>query len=382
MPTWRLPVLLVVPFVAVACKFTAPAATDAGADGSGGDGPNVPHVQFAELATTTAESTQTIVVVSLDQPSQGVSTVRLDITGTATAQLDFAVADGTIVTFQDTEQTAMVAIGEVDDALDEDDEVMTLALAAPSANLALGTVAQATHTISDNDATPTVSFMAASSNVAESAGLVTVAVVLSAASGRTVTVPFSIASASATNPTDFVATASPLTFTPGTTTQLISFGIVNDTLDELDDPVVIALGSPTNATAAGLTQHTLSILDDDAASIVQFDPAQLDGVASEGNSGTTPFTYDVVLNKASGLPITVQIDFSGDANSGDFTTLGVPVAFAPGEVRKTITLQIIGDTVDEGGTTDTIIMTINPVGTTNASVGSVDERQHVIGDDD
>ena len=344
----------------------------------------LPRVQFAELTSSTVESTQTLLVLSLDKPSEGVSTVRLDITGTATPVQDFTLASGTIITFQDHQQTAMVSIGEVDDALDEDDEVMTLTLAEPSANLVLGAGAHSTHTITDNDATPTVSFAVVSSSVAESAGSVTVAVSLSAASGRTVTVPFTVSSATATTPADFTVSTSPLTFAPGVTTQLITFSIVNDTLDEIDDAVSISLGTPTNATALAPTQHTLTILDDDGPSTVQFDPLQADGEANEGNPPTitTNFTYDVVLNRPSGRSISVQIDFTGDADAGDFTALGIPVTFQPGEVRKTITLQIIADNVNEPGASDTVIMTINPAGSTNCVVGANDERRHQITDDD
>ncbi|MEO8703748.1 MAG: Calx-beta domain-containing protein [Kofleriaceae bacterium] len=460
----------------------------------------LPRVQFVQLATTAVESVQTMLAVTLDKPAEGVTTVEVKLGGTATRVEDYTIADHTVVTFQNGEQSAMVPIGEVDDALDEDEEQVTFLLENPSANVLVGAVSQASHTMTDNDDEPTVGFTATTSTLAESGGTttvevrlnvpsgrqvtvnfdrantstaqspqdatvtgapgmlvfakgqvsktisvavvddtldedtetvnlvlsgatnaqltgaahslsitdndnppniafmvatqsvteastdVTIAVVLSTASGKTVTAPFAAigAGSTANDPADYtVTTASPLTFAPGTTMQLVTVNIKQDTLDEPDETATFTLGAVTNATKVAPLAHTLTIVDDnDVAPVVQFDPLQADRAIAEGDAGTTPFTYDVVLDRASGFTVDVAIAFTGDADAGDFTASGLPVSFAPGQTRKTITLNIIGDTQPENGSSDQIIMSIDPGLTTNATVGTVDERTHTILDDD
>jgi hypothetical protein len=459
----------------------------------------LPRVSFARAETTSSEASPSMIEIVLDAPSQGASTVELALSGTATEGEDYTLANNTVVSFGDGATSAMVAIGEIDDALDEDDlETLVLALQNPSSNLILGAQATAVHRIADNDASPGVGFQAATTSRNENAGTVNVIVALTAVSGRDVSVDYAVAAGStavvpadatlspapgtlviakgqtqvtiavtivddvldepderldlvlqnavnatlgtathqltivdndapptisfevsgvtrgegtatvnalvvlsgpsgrtinapfsigntttATTPADFtVSTPSPLVFTPGTTMLPITITIVQDDLDEPDELVALVLGNASNATEVAPTTFTLTITDDDDPSVVQFDPLQADGSAPEGNPppGTRNFTYDLVLDRPSGFTITVPIDFSGDADEGDFTASGVPVVFAPGETRRTITLSIIADLLPEPGPSDTIIMSIGTP--TNATVGANDERRHDILDDD
>ena len=69
----------------------------------------------------------------------------------------------------------------------------------------------------------------------------------------------------------------------------------------------------------------------------------------EGQSGTTPFVFTVALSEASATPVTVDFNTRGDsAESGsDFTPTSGTLTFAPGELTKQITVQVIGDTALE-----------------------------------
>lgn len=69
----------------------------------------------------------------------------------------------------------------------------------------------------------------------------------------------------------------------------------------------------------------------------------------EGQTGTTPFVFSVSLTEPSTSPVTV--DFStrnGTALAGsDYIATSGTLTFAPGEVTQQITVQVIGDTVEE-----------------------------------
>ena len=69
----------------------------------------------------------------------------------------------------------------------------------------------------------------------------------------------------------------------------------------------------------------------------------------EGQSGTTAFVFTVELSEPSASPVTV--DFSTRNNSAvagsDYVAASGTLTFAPGEVTKPITVQVIGDTIAE-----------------------------------
>jgi large repetitive protein len=351
-----------------------------------------PSVGFATAATTIAEGgLSTTVEVALSAPSGRAVSVDYTAGGNATSPGDGVVvgAPGTL-TFARGETTKTITVAVIDDSLDEADEDFDLALSSP-VNASL---ARANHevTITDDDSAPQIAFVAATSSVGEANTTVEIAVALSAPSGRTVTAPFALVAGpnpAATDPADYTLAASPLVFDPGVTSRTITVAIKNDAIDEPDEEIRLGLGVVVNATKGALAQHALTITDDgDPASIVQFDPAQSDRLVDEGDAGTTAFTYDLVLDKASGFPVTASIAFTGDADAGDFTSnppygappLATAVVFAPGETRKTITLSIIGDSFNEPGATDVITMELTSA--TNATVGAEDERRHTIRDDD
>ena len=77
---------------------------------------------------------------------------------------------------------------------------------------------------------------------------------------------------------------------------------------------------------------------------------------NEGNSGTTAFTFTVSLSAAFGQPVTVNYaTANGTATAPeDYTAVSGTLTFAPGEVNKTLTVQVNGDTFAEGNETFTV----------------------------
>jgi hypothetical protein len=73
-------------------------------------------------------------------------------------------------------------------------------------------------------------------------------------------------------------------------------------------------------------------------------------VAVEGNSGTTPFDFPLQLSGTCTAPVDVTwktVDGTATASSGDYQPDSTVVTFAPGEVLKTITVQVNGDVTPE-----------------------------------
>lgn len=224
----------------------------------------LPRVTFTLGASSGDEAQSPTIDVTLTPASPLNTSVQIAVMGgTATANgVDYGLS-ATTVTFAPNITTASITLNVVDDALDEDAETAIIELTNPI-NVLLGTTATRTHTITDLDNPPTVSFAGASSSIGEAGVMTNVVVQLSGPSGKAVSVPFSVENTSTAANTDYaLATATPLMFAAGATMMNIQVNITQDTALEMPETVVLTLGTPTNATAVAPTTHTLTIVDDD-----------------------------------------------------------------------------------------------------------------------
>jgi hypothetical protein len=267
----------------------------------------------------------------------------------------------------------------VDDALDEDNEVTTLALSNLQ-NVSAGQTTR-TLTINDNDAPPQIDFAQASTTVDEGVGSTTIEVDLSAPSGKDVTFSLTTSGAAAVG-TDFTLPTQPITIPAGQASLNVTVTVTNDNNDEDDESAQLAFTGIGNATSGSQTTHTLTILDNDNPPQVRFDPSKGDQTVDEGNNGTQTFAYTVVLSAASGKTVSVGITRSGTASTpGDFSfgAGDIPVTFAPGETTKDVHVVVKGDNSNEAD--ETVIMTLQmPSNGTNA--GNNQTRTHTIKNDD
>lgn len=261
---------------------------------------------------------------------------------------DFAAASGRLTFLPgDTSEFAVVTVHG--DDLDEEDETFAVTLAAPvNATIEDGT---ATGLILDDDPAPSVSV---SDAPGENAGplregdgrRLSFVVTLSAASSRTITVPYDVVGGTATTD-DFVPVSGELEFAPGATTRSVDVDVLDDAVDEEDtETVTVTLGQPSNATL-GVARATGYITDDDDEPALSI----ADERVREGDSGTTPMTFTVTLSALSERAVsvryeTVQVEPHTSAPSDYGHTAGT-LTFPPGTASATITVDIVGDTQPE-----------------------------------
>jgi hypothetical protein len=149
----------------------------------------------------------------------------------------------------------------------------------------------------------TVGFETVSSSVGERAGSASIAVVLDAASAERVTVSWSVTGGTASrvpygSGTDYSLASGTLTFEPGATLREIPVEIVDDAINEADETVEVTLSGPVNAALGERAVHTLTIIDNDRAMLV--DVKRDFGAAGDGITDDTGSIQNAVNGVAAG----------------------------------------------------------------------------------
>ncbi len=232
-------------------------------------------------------------------------------------------------------------------------------LSDPSAGLVLGASTSAAVTIL-NDDLPRVAIAAIDTAKAEGASGTTpfaFTVYLYVAAASTLSVPWHAMGSGASSAifSDFAGGVEPsgtVTFAPGETSKTISVNIAGDTEVELDEGFEVILLAPAPGFSSGTaTRASATILNDDVPKVGlrPNTPAR-----AEGDSGSTAFTFAVTLDAASYTAQNVQWHAAGTganpAVASDFAGGALPsgvLVFAPGEVGKTVTVNVAGDSIVE-----------------------------------
>ena len=220
-----------------------------------------PVVSFEAASSSVTEGGARSINLKLSRSST--REVALSYTrGGSAAAADYSATPATIQ-FAPGQTLKTISVTTVDDTQVEGAETLVLTLGTPGYGK-LGTPAQHTLTIADNDvAPPTLRFSAATASGTE-AQPSTVDVVLSAASMQAVSVSYAT-SGTATRPGDWqVAPSGTLTFAPGQTRKTLTITPVDDTQVESAETAILTLASPVNATLGSPAVHTRTILDNDA----------------------------------------------------------------------------------------------------------------------
>ena len=265
--------------------------------------------------------------------------------GTATAASDYTAARGTL-SFAPGETEKTLSVSVIGDTVDEGEaETFVLALSNPQGAVLSGEAA--TGTITDDDAT---TLSVASASVLEGdagTSVLTFTVTLSAASAEAVTVDYATSAVTTVAGVDYTVAIGTLSFAPGETEKTISVSVIGDTVDEADETLALRLGNAKGAVLSGgvASLSAIGTITDDDATTLSIAAASV----PEGDAGTSTLTFTVTLSAASTEAATVDYATAdGTAVAGaDYTPARGTLRFAPGETEKTISVSVIGDTVDE-----------------------------------
>ena len=334
---------------------------------------NSPSVTEGDSSTTTMTFKVTLApasgkAVSVDYADAG--------TGTATSATDYAAITSGTLTFTAGQTEKTVAVTVNGDELDEPNETVVLRLSSAS-NAALSggkATLDGTGTINDDDAEPTVSVADASAVNEGNSDTVNMnfTVHLSAASAKTITVPYTL-TGTATGGSDYETPASTsLSIPAGDTSGAIVIKVKGDTLDETNETIIVTLNALTHATVsstqgAGTASGTIND-DDDAPSVSIANAAAV----NEGNDPkiTANMSFTVSVSAASAKKITVPYTLTGTATGGsDYETpLTTSLSIPAGDTSGTIVIKVKGDVLDEPN--ETIIVTLDAP--THATVSTTD----------
>ena len=263
------------------------------------------------------------------------------------------VAGSQLLSWADGESgTRSCSVSLLDDAVDEDDETLSLVLSAPQGGAQLGVPATATVTLLDDEPLPALSI--APLALAEGDAGTTAfsfTVTLSAASGRTVSVTASTSDGSALAGSDYTAASASLTFAPGVTSQPFVVAVSGDAAEEGDESFTVTLGAPANASLDVLSASG-TILDDDAPAAQQgaLQFALANATVAEGTTAT------VLVRRSGGSDGAVSVAWTtadGSASApADYAAGSGVLAWADGDgADKSFTVALADDAVVEGNET-------------------------------
>ncbi|NNG47880.1 MAG: hypothetical protein HKM86_12325, partial [Deltaproteobacteria bacterium] len=337
----------------------------------------IPVVSFSLPASSGREgSGGSLLEVSLSAPSGREVTVDYRVTGgkATGGGIDYGLVSGTM-TFPPGERKRSIEVQFGDDAVHEEAETIVVTLFDPE-NAVLGENSAHTLTIMDDDPLPSASFSVASQRVEENAGMVSVEVLLSEASGMTVAVPYTVSEGTAMGGTDYIQAGGVLFFSPGKTQKSIQLTLLEDTLNEGNETLTVFLGAPGHAVQGPIAKHVVNIVDDDPLPAVLFSRN-----ASSGKERPGKALMEVFLSDPSGRVVTVDHVVTGGTATGgglDYILYGEALTFLPGEITKSIEIQFVEDALHEKD--KTIVVTLsNPA---NADLGENRTHSFTLVDDD
>ena len=332
------------------------------------DNDAAPTVSFDLMQGNVTEGSSKSFTVSLSHPSDQTVTVAYSITGgTATLGTDFTGISGTL-TFSAGTIAQSIFLVTLQDTTLESGETIIFTIAGPTV-ATLGASTTYTMTIDDNDSQPTVAFSSSTSSVREDSSygssVTYIYVQLSNTYHSEVQVAYTLGG-TATSGSDYSDSGTGiLTFSAGSTTQYMALNILDDSVQDNGETVLITLGTTTNAGLGSISTHavTISDLNDGAARTVQF--ALTASNISEQNGSAYLVVY---LNPAAEKLTTVAYSVTGGtATSGtDFTLASGTVEFTTASSSQYIPVAITNDALAESD--ETVIVSLSAAG--NASLGT------------
>lgn len=264
--------------------------------------------------------------------------------------------------------STQIAVTIVDDALDENTETFSLyTINVESAALLKD---NGIGTIYDNDELPTLD-ISSTSFMESSSGVITAT--LNVVSGRAVTGTLTTADGSALANLDYGPLNGKLfTIPPGQLSAIVEFYIIDDTIDEYDEDLHVALITSNNA-ITGTSAVDITLFDND-------DEPTINVIATAASESQATMSIPVRLDHPSGKTVTGTVTTS-DGNALSTTDYGAisqtPFTIAPGQTEALIAVSLINDSLDESD--ETFAVTLDSA--TNTTLGTTTANATILDDD-
>ena len=325
---------------------------------SGGNGVADPSDQTLTITDDDATPTVTL-VLSADSISEngdsttvtatlsGVSSEKVTLLVAATA-VSPAVAEDFTLSANDTltiaagatTSTRTVRIKAVNNAVDAPDKSVTVSATASGGN-GVADPSDQTLTITDDDATPTVSLVLSPDSISEDGDSTTVTATLSAPSSEKVTLVVSAVAVSPAVAEDFTLSANDtLTIAAGatTSTRTVRIKAVNNAVDAPDKSVTVSATATGGRGVVAPADQTLTITDDDATPTVTL-VLSPDSIGENGDSTTVTATLSGPSSES--VTLVVSAEAVSPAVAADFTlSTNDTLTIAAGATTSTRTVRI------------------------------------------
>jgi regulation of enolase protein 1 (concanavalin A-like superfamily) len=287
--------------------------------------------------------------------------------------IDYTLAPG-LLTFAPGSTTQNIPLAINNDTAPESDEAVMIVLRNATGARLGGS--QFAYVVVDDDAPPAVpyvGFAATNSSALEASGTALVPVSLSVPATAAATVEYALTSGSALGGDDFIVATGFLIFNPGDSVRHIAVTLLDDVLMETSETILISLSNPVGLSFSTVTNHTLTILDDDSPVVTIS--------STDTNATETGDTALVTLTRAgpTNAALTVNLTRAGSAAAGtDYTGINASALIPAGVTTLTLTLTPTQDVTAEG--TETAVIIVAPGA--GYSVGAPSSVACFIADDD
>ncbi len=305
--------------------------------------------------------------------------------GTAVRGADYEDAATRTVTFPAGKETTVFDVKLINDAEVEGDETFTVAIDTDS--LPAGVTAkpgghlQATVTIHDDDSTA-VSFAAAASSAGEGAGAHAVTVNFTQPSAHFIYLKYTVGGTARAGEDFTIANSGAVSVPANTASVDIEVAVLDDTVPEHAETVVLTLTDSVRYALGATTVHTLTLADDDAGTPPN--PVRLSvsdaGAVAEGGTVTVTATLDHANATGGALAIPLAVRAAGTtAAPGDYTVAS-SIAIADGATAGTTDLAATDDDAVEAP--ETVVLALGAALPEGVAAGTPGHVTVTIADDD
>lgn len=264
--------------------------------------------------------------------------------GTALAGRDY-LPTNVVLSFPTGEAVRNVFVPILDNSTPNVDRALGLALNNYTGGAAVGTLPNSSLVILNDEALVSFTKTNFVTSEGDPSGLATISAVRTLGTNTPFSVGFAIVGGTATAFADYVPTNGTLTFNPGDLIKNFYVPILDDPFIEGTEYLTLSLQGPTAKAFLGTNTATLSILDND------FAPGQILLSSSSYVVDEAGGSVEITILRTNGRTGTITFDigcFDGTARTGfDYVQTNATIAFADGELVKTIRVPILVDFISE-----------------------------------